>query len=1153
MKSLRSLETTVFERVNPLVSFSVRRYVLAVGLFVAVVAFGIVSTLGLGVDLLPAINIPAVVVKTSYPGATPSVVDQQVTQVIENTVSTLEGITDINSNSAIGVSRVVVTFDASSDKNSDANQVATVVSAAIRNLPTGINPPTIQTFDPNSAPILQFGVSGGGANLADVNDYLQNTLGPNLQRVDGVANVSIDGEPTKQFEVLLNPNRLRYYNITPQQVVAAITTSALNLPIGTINKNKTALTFSTQNTPADISQISQTLVDTTRGISVNDIGTVRNMPAAANYARVNGKPQVLVSIQRTTDSNSVAVAGSVRALLTRTTLPTGYALTYSNDTTGPVKASVQATYHELFVTSIVVALIVLLFLGKLNTALSVILAIPIALSAAPVLYGLSGFTFNLVSLLALIVAIGIVVDDSIVVAENVERYTAMGYSLKDSVLRGASEVFSAVVAASLSLLSVLLPVSFISGFIGQYLRQFSLGLAAAVGFSLLEAILFLTVRLAYTPEWKSGGWPDFLKSWILLPRSIRWGLSVWRKPLAIFLAVVAIVILLVTRKFTLIPAVIAYPVVLGVLSYVLRIVFTLLQALTETLHGWTEAGLEWVRDRYTHILGGVMKNGAWVLAGCGAFLLVILFLIVPHIPFSFVPQTDAGTIQVNLRYPAGTPLAVTNAGAGRLEDFLFRQPEVETVQTLIGGSSSGAGGIFGAGNTSTIIVQLSPIEKRQGVFVLIPKYRGQMVALFRDQPSVQISLSSGGGFGGFGSSLQLSIVAPDLNTLTNRNSRIIENLQTNPYVVDVYSSLSDTSLENDFIPDTSRLKGTGITPGALAGALQTYASGTQASNVVTGGLSYPIQVQADPTALSGGQSLLNLPIYAPALQSTLQIGQLGDFQMNQAPVSVSRYNRQYTGGLTINLKPDAPPALSMQQQIVAQLTTAGLLGGGVSLTTNQRFNQAALAGQLASSGPLIFLLALFLAYLVMAAQFNSWRYPIYLLLPVPLALVGALVLVYFMGGGLDIFGLMGMLLLIGLSAKNAILYLDFVVERLGKMPFKEALMEAGELRFRPIVMTTMTVLVISFPLIFGRGQGAEYGQRMGIVMFGGIMMSAVLTFFVVPAAFYLFERGRAAKAEEQRTLEASQALQLEAEKAQALQLSGEKRRTRKALKAIPED
>ncbi|HET6452033.1 MAG TPA: efflux RND transporter permease subunit, partial [Spirochaetia bacterium] len=844
-------------------------------------------------------------------------------------------------------------------------------------------------------------------------------------------------------------------------------------------------------------------------IAVSDVGAVRSMPAAANYVRVNGTPQLLISIQRTTDSNAVAVADSVRKVLGRTLLPAGYLITYSNDTTGPIKASVNATYHELFITALVVAIIVLLFLGKLNTAFSVILAIPIALSAAPVLYSLSGFTLNLVSMLAIIIAIGIVVDDSIVVAENVERYRAMGYGLKDSVLKGASEVFSAVVAASLSLLSVLLPVSFIPGFVGAYLRQFSLGLAAAVAFSLLEALLFLTVRLAFTPESKNQQ-EGFFQSVASLPASITWGFSAWRKPFGLLFGVVALILIwVITKKLYYLPGIVLYPVALGLLAYVIR----LLQAIATPLHNITEAGLEWVRDHYTHILGGVIRNGAWVLAGCVAFLVAIVVLVAPHIPFNFVPTTDGGTLQINLRYPPGTPLAVTNAGAGRVEAFLYRQAEVDTVQTLVGSSTAGVGGIFSGGNSASMVIQLIPIEKRAGVFALIPRYRGQLVALFKNEPSAEIRVSAGGGFGGFGSSLTLAMVAPSLPLLIDRNNKIIQNLQTNPNVVDVSSSLSDTSLENDFIPDTARLKGTGITPAMIAGSLQTFASGTQASNVVTGGLSYPIQVQADPTTLSGRQSLLDLPIYSPTFQSTLQIGQLGSFTLNQAPVSVSRYNRQYTGSLDINLKPNAPPVLPMTQQLTAQLTAAGLLGNGVGLTTNQRFNPAALAAQLATSGPLIFLLALFLAYLVMAAQFNSWRYPIYLLLPVPLALVGALVLVYFMGGGLDIFGLMGMLMLIGLSAKNAILYLDFVVERIGKMPFKDALIEAAQLRFRPIVMTTMTVLVISFPLIFGHGQGSEYGQRMGIVMFGGIMMSAVLTFFVVPAAFYLLERRRVEKLE----------------------------------------
>jgi HAE1 family hydrophobic/amphiphilic exporter-1 len=383
--------------------------------------------------------------------------------------------------------------------------------------------------------------------------------------------------------------------------------------------------------------------------------------------------------------------------------------------------------------------------------------------------------------------------------------------------------------------------------------------------------------------------------------------------------------------------------------------------------------------------------------------------------------------------------------------------------------------------------------------------------MLKDFPTVRLSVSAGGmgmGGSGGGNSLQIGVLSPDLDLLVSRNAAIIAAIQENPYVVDVNSSLSDTRIENAFVPDPAKLKGTGITPQAIATALQTYTSGTQASNVVSGGLAYPIYVELDPTTLSSGQNLLDLPIYSSTLQSSLQIGQLGSFVLKEAPSSISRYNRQYSGSFSMNLAPNAPTSLEMQKAITGDLSRRGLLDDGLSVSGGSRQGQAALSSQLAETGPQIFLLAFFLAYLVMAAQFNSWRYPIYLLLPVPLALIGALILIWAIGGGLDIFGLMGMIMLIGLSAKNAILYLDFVVERIGRMPLEEALVEAGRLRFRPIVMTTLTVLVISFPLIFSGGQGAEFGQRMGVVIFGGIVFSAVLTFFVVPAAFYQFERKR---------------------------------------------
>ncbi len=1107
MSSLREFEGRLFRTVNPAVRFSVTRYVFAIGIFLAVVVFGLISALGLGVDLLPSVNIPVVAVTTTWSGATPGVMDQQVTSVVEDAISTLSGITDLNASSSTGLSRVVVLFGPDTDQASDANQVAAQVSAATRRLPTGVTAPVVQTFNPNSAPILQFGLTAGATNLAEVNDWATNVLIPLLVRVPGVAAVTVDGAPTRQFQVLLNPDRLAYYNLPPQQVVSAISASDLNQSIGSIVSHGSTMTFATQNVPTRASQIAAVVADPARGVTVGDLGTVRDISAPTNYARVNGVPAVLLSVQQTADSNAVAVAAAVRGLIGQTPLPRDYAVTWSNDTTVPIQASINATFHELAITALAVAFVVLLFLGRLNTAISVILAIPIALSAAPVLYHLLGFTFNQVSLLAMLVAIGVVVDDSIVVAENIERHRVLGMGRREAVLAGASEVFSAVAAASLSLLSVLLPVSFIGGFAGRYLQQFSLGLAAAVFFSWLEALLFLTVRMAYTPDTEQVGWAAAARRLAGLPASFRWGLKSWRHPAALIGAAAVLAVLAITRHYTWLPLLLAWPIALGVLHYVVRVVMGLLEALTLTLHGWTEAALDWVRSGYTRSLGRVLPNSGWVLGGAAVFLVVVAVLVVPRIPFNFVPQTDSGTMRVNLRLAPGTATSVTNDVTGRLESYLVQQKEVQTIQSVVG-----SGGVFAGANQSsnaTITVTLTPVQARQSIFQLIPRYRPAMLALMHDQASPGLSLSAGGGFGGFGSALDLNITSSDLALLAQRNAQIISALQPNRYVVDVTSSISQTILENNFTPIPARLEGTGISPATVADALETYTSGLQAGTVQIGTLSYPIIVQANPVRLPDSQSLLNLPVYSPTLKTNLQVGQLGTLSLAEAPVSISRANRLYTAQLALTLRPDAPPQLAMQTDIQKQLTAAGLLGSGVDLVSSSRNSPAALAAQLATTGPLTFLLALFLAYLVMGAQFNSFRFPIYLLLPVPLAVIGALVLVFIIGGGLDIFGFLGLLLLIGLSAKNAILYLDFVVDRMKHLPFTEALVEAARLRFRPIVMTTITVLIISIPLVASSGAGSEFGQRLGVVMLGGIVFSAILTFFVVPAAFYLFERKRA--------------------------------------------
>jgi HAE1 family hydrophobic/amphiphilic exporter-1 len=1096
VNSAREYEAQLFNRINPAVRFSVTRYVLSIGIFVAIVTFGIVSMFGLGVDLLPAVNIPSVNISTSYSGASPGVVDQQVTQVIENAVSALSGITDMSSSSSIGSSRVTVSFAAGADRNAMVNQVAALVNATIRRLPSGVGSPVVRTFDPSSQPVIQFGIAGGGASLTDVAAYVQDSLSPSLEHVAGVANISVDGAATRQFQVLLAPNKLRFYSLTPTQVVNAIVASAVNQPIGSIISQNNSLTFATQNIPGSIEQIGRVLVDATRGISVTDLGTIRDASVGSNYARLNGMPVVLVSVQRTSDSNSVAVVDGVRKMLKSAVLPSGYTLDFGIDSTGPIRASIANTYHELVLSLIVVAIIVLLFLGKPDTAFSIILAIPIALSASPILYNIAGFSFNLVSLLAMVIAIGIVVDDSIVVAENVERYRVMGFGMKDAVLKGASEVFSAVVASTLSLLAVLLPVSFMGGYVGRYLQQFSLGLAAAVLFSLFEAVLFLTVRLAYTKDRANFGWKDFLGSFARIPAAFRWALASLPKALSVVMFLAAAGGLVYLKTYIYLPALLLWPLALGALNYFVIMGLSLFEAISGTLHDATEFLVGLIRDLYARSLKPMLRWSPLVLLVTVVSLGAVAFILIPQIPFSFVPQSDNGTLSVNVRFPPGTPQSVALAASAKVEAFLMAQPEPAIIQITVGGGASAD-------------VELVPVGSRPSVFLLTQSYRKALQPILKDIPSARVSVSAGGGQGGFGgTSLQLGMVCADFNLLAARNAAILGAIQDNPYVTDASSSLSDTNLQNDFIPDVDRLKGTGLTTQTIATTLQTYTTGVQASNVVIGGLAYPIMVKLDPATLSGGQSLLDLPIYSSSLQTSLQIGQLGRFLLNQTPVSLSRYNRQYTGTLTINLRPDAPSALEMQKILTADLAGRGLLDNGLSISVTSRTSSAALATEMLTTSPQLFLLALFLAYLVMAGQFNSWRYPIYLLLPVPLALTGALLIVFIVGGGIDIFGMMGMLMLIGLSSKNAILYLDFVVERMGTMPLEEALIEAAKLRFRPILMTTITTVVISFPLILSVGQGAEFGKRMGIVMFGGIVFSAVLTFFVVPAAFYFFERKR---------------------------------------------
>ncbi|GAB5602564.1 efflux RND transporter permease subunit [Thermus sp. FJN-A] len=1091
-------------RENPLVAFFVERFVFATAIFVGLVLVGLLLGLGLGVELLPRFSVPVIAVSTSYPGAGPEEVAEQVSKPLEDALSTLSGVDTLGSSSTEGFSLVFVQFQQGVDVDRAAVEASQKVAAARGNLPRDASAPVVQKFDPSASPILYLALEAPGEDLSRVLRHAERTLKPRLQLVPGVAEIRLTGAPRRAIRVYLDPSRLQALGVAPPQVVQALSASALNLPLGNLEEGEKRLVYTLRSTPATAEEVANLLLDPSRGLRVRDVARVEEgAEAPTTLNRLNGRPAVLLAVVKTPDANAVAVADGVKRALAEIPLPPGYRAEVALDTTRFIRAAVEDTVREAFLAALAVSLVVLVFLGKLNSVFSVILAIPITLSGAILLFGVLGFTYNLISLLALTVAVGIVVDDSIVVAENIDRYRRMGLGLKEAVLKGASEVSVAVAAATLSLLAVFLPISFLPGLIGQIFQQFGLGMAAAIAVSWLEALLFLTVRLAYFPDPEPPSPKEALMALRLLPQDLRFAYRTgYRTPLGLLLG--AGTAFWLHRQgplyLLLLPL---YPAAYGLLRYLARFALDLAGALTRLLHRLAEAGMGRLTEAYARSLAGALARPGWVLGLAGLAFLSIL-PILPRIPFNFTPRSDTGVLTATLLLPKDTPLGVADRAARALEAYYLAHPAVERVVTTVGASATGGAQV---GDPSRVQLQivLKPKGKREDIFALTEVFNREGKRALQGFPGADLRVLAQTGPEAGDADLQFFVTSPDRALLEGRVEAITALIGEKPYVLNVKSTLEATQRERVFLPDPTRLSGTGLTPQEVAQTLRLYLSGAQAATARRGGEEFPVVVQADPLRLGGEGDLLSLPVYAPALQAFLPLSSLGRFVEQPGPTLISRRNQAYAAGINLNLRPEAPGTFQIQQELTRELREKGLLGDGVELVAT---GLGSFTGELARLAPLAFLLALVLNYLVIASQFNAWRYPLYLLLPVPLALVGAFWLTYLLGTGLDVISVLGVVMLIGLVTKNAILLLDFAVKRMRERPLREALLEAARLRLRPILMTTLTVLIISLPLLLGTGEGAEYRRPLGVIILGGLLSSTLLTLFVVPAAFYTFERRR---------------------------------------------
>jgi hydrophobic/amphiphilic exporter-1 (mainly G- bacteria), HAE1 family len=1122
-----------------LVAFFVERYVFSLSIFLAVVFFGLTAATRLGVDLLPEFEFPIVAINTSYPGAGSAETAVQVTEPLEDAIATLSGISDVTSISGEGFSLVIAQFVYGTSVDQAAIDVKQRVDAVTPSLPDDALAPVIQKFDPSDEPILRIALTAPGADLQEVQRVARDLLEPRLQQVQGVAAVTTIGPVERQVQVLLDPGRTQALGLSPAQVAGAIRAAATTLPAGTLDLGGERIVLSVRAERTSVEQVAETFVDPARGVRVRDVAAVRDTVAApGRFVRLDGESTVLLEVRKASGANAVATGRGLRTALGRLALPAGYDATIIGDTTVFIANSVRDTVRETLLAVVAVAFIVLLFVGRIGSTLSVVLAIPITITGAVIVFGLLGFTFNVVTLLAITVAVGLVVDDSIVIAENIDRYRQLGFGLKDSVLRGAGEVATAVLTATLSLLAVFLPIAFLPGVVGQFFAQFGLSLAATIAVSYLEAMFFLTVRLAYLPN----PLPPPLAALPAALRSARpdarWAGRLLRRPLvwvgAVALGAGAALAMgagvltlprvavtswptaLVGAIVTLAAVVLVAPISFAA-RYGGRVALVAVGGVLRAMHEATDAGLGFVRERYARALGWTLDRSTAVLV-VAALLIASLAVIFPRISFNFVSEVDAGQVAVRLDMPPGTPLDRTDAVAARLEAVVRGHPDVRSVLSTVGTS-----GTFGNPNAqrATLQAELVPLAVRsRSSFAVADDLRPRLREALRDVPEARLRVGSDdGGAVPVDTGLEIVLSATDRTLLEERDRLARDRMGEHPFVRNVRSTLEGSVSERVLVVSSTALAGTGLTTSDIASTLRAYNVGVRAGDLRGDGEETPIIVKVDPRFVRDEQTLLSLPIFAPALRADLPLGQLGAFDVQAAPVSIRRSNGAFVATINADLAPGSPGQFQVRQEVEAALAAEGIVDDLVQLTTGVGPD---LLGDLVLYGPIAFALALLLNYLVIASQFNSFKYPLYLLLTVPLALVGAFWLFFLTGTPLDVISVLGVVILIGLVTKNAILLLDVVVSQLQEAEsLRDALVRAGRLRLRPILMTALTVVIISVPLLLGIGEGTEFRRPLGLVILGGVVSSTFLTLFVVPAAFYRFERRRyAADAEAQGRLAA---------------------------------
>ncbi|MEX0724031.1 MAG: efflux RND transporter permease subunit [Gracilimonas sp.] len=1011
-------------------SLSIRRPVLATVMSLVILILGIVAFTFLGIREYPATEPPIVTVSTSYTGANAEIIESQITEPLEEEINGIAGIRTMTSTSREGRSTITVEFELEIDLNDAANDVQSRVSRAVRNLPPDADPPVVSKADADASPIVFLNVRSDKRNLLDLSDVAFNDFKERVQTIPGVSSVQIWGEKEYAMRLWMDPLRLAAYSLTPLDVQQALQRENVELPSGRIEGDMTELTVRTQGRLYEPEEFNNLIITEQDGnvVRFRDIG--RAELGAANERTIlkrNGVPMVGVVIVPQPGANQIEIADEFynRVELIKRDLPEDIQTAVGFDTTEYVRDSISEVQQTIFLALSLVVLIIFLFLRDIRTTIIPIIVIPIALIGAFFVMYIAGFSINVLTLLAIVLAIGLVVDDAIVVLENIYAKIESGMGIIEAGILGSREIFFAVVATSLALVSVFTPILFLGGLTGRLFLEFGVVMAGAI-------IISSFVALTLTPMLST----KILKS--------------------------------------------------------------------DTKHSWfynkTEPFFKQLNQKYKNSLEAFMEK-RWVAFVITVLCLGGIWLFFTNLQQELAPLEDRGRIIVNSTAPEGATFEYMDRYMDQLTNFLLDEvPEIEGLITVTS-PGFGATGSVNSGFGRLILSDADERERTQQDIYNDLSTKIQDLSGARTYVAQQQSIGGSRG----GQPVQYVLQANTNDQLKEVIPEFMERASQDPTFAFVDVDLKFSKPEVEINIDRDRAQALGVSTRDIAETLQLAYSGQRFGYFLKSGKQYQVIGQMSREDRDAPIDLRSLYVRNNRGE-IIQVDNLVTLTEQSSPPQLYRFNRFASATVSASLAPgqtigdgiDAMDAIAAE--VLNETYTTSLSGPSRDFVESS------------SSLIYVFLLALLLVYLVLAAQFESFRDPLVIMFTVPLALTGALMTLWYFNQTLNIFSQIGMVMLIGLVTKNGILIVEFANQRqIQGLSNLEAIKDAAVARFRPILMTSFSTVLGILPIALALGAGAESRRSMGIAIIGGLIFASILTLYVIPALYSYISSERSEK------------------------------------------